>query len=154
MVKHTQTIHRLLPMNCLIVFDHFVGLALKGLTIFSKNIQSLTIERVQNTHLNLTPTLLTMSKVLATQKNLPVQSQQKKHCKKVWNMFKINNKDSRTTSILASVSFSYRNTSLISNANGMTGFYMKFNIGVKQGYKKFLSREVCCKSKDYNSFAH
>ena len=32
MVKHTQTIRRLMPTNCLIVFDHFVGLALKGLT--------------------------------------------------------------------------------------------------------------------------
>ena len=31
MVKHTQTICRLLPMNCLCVFDHFVGLTLKGL---------------------------------------------------------------------------------------------------------------------------
>ena len=31
MVKHTQTIHRLLPTNCLNVFNHFVGLALKGL---------------------------------------------------------------------------------------------------------------------------
>ena len=31
MVKHIQTIHRLLPMNCLSVFDIFVGLALKGL---------------------------------------------------------------------------------------------------------------------------
>ena len=31
MVKHTQTIRRLLPTNCLSVFDHFVGLALKGL---------------------------------------------------------------------------------------------------------------------------
>ena len=31
MVKHTQTIHRLLPTNCLSVFDHFVGLALNGL---------------------------------------------------------------------------------------------------------------------------
>ena len=31
MVKHTQTIRWLLPMNCLSVFDHFVGLALKGL---------------------------------------------------------------------------------------------------------------------------
>ena len=27
MVKHTQTIRRLLPTNCLCVFDHFVGLA-------------------------------------------------------------------------------------------------------------------------------
>ena len=31
MVKHTKTICQLLPMNCLSVFDHFVGLALKGL---------------------------------------------------------------------------------------------------------------------------
>ena len=31
MVKHTQTIRRLLPTNCLSVFDHFVGLALKEL---------------------------------------------------------------------------------------------------------------------------
>ena len=31
MVKHTQTIRRLLPTNCLSVFDHFLGLALKGL---------------------------------------------------------------------------------------------------------------------------
>ena len=31
MVKHTQAIRRLLPKNCLNVFDHFVGLALKGL---------------------------------------------------------------------------------------------------------------------------
>ena len=31
MVKHTQTIRRLLPTNCLIVFDDFVGLALKVL---------------------------------------------------------------------------------------------------------------------------
>ena len=30
-VKHTQTIRRLLPTNCLSVFDHFVGLALKRL---------------------------------------------------------------------------------------------------------------------------
>ena len=31
MVKHTQTIRRLLSTNCLSVFDHFVGLVLKGL---------------------------------------------------------------------------------------------------------------------------
>ena len=31
MVKHTQTIRRLLPTYCLSVFDHFAGLALKGL---------------------------------------------------------------------------------------------------------------------------
>ena len=32
MVKHTQTICRQQPANCLTVFDHFVGLVLKGLT--------------------------------------------------------------------------------------------------------------------------
>ena len=32
MVKHTQTIRRIFPTNCLSVFDHFVGLALKGLS--------------------------------------------------------------------------------------------------------------------------
>ena len=31
MVKHTQTIRRLLPTNCLSVSDHLVQLALKGL---------------------------------------------------------------------------------------------------------------------------
>ena len=31
MVKHTQTNRWLLPTNCVNVFDHFVGLALKGL---------------------------------------------------------------------------------------------------------------------------
>ena len=34
MVKHTQTICRLLPTNCLSVFDHFAELALKGYTRF------------------------------------------------------------------------------------------------------------------------
>ena len=37
MVRHTQTIRRLLLANWLDVCDHFVGLALKGLTIFSKH---------------------------------------------------------------------------------------------------------------------
>ena len=37
MIKHTQTIRRLLPTNCLSVFDHFVGLAPKGL---SKGVES------------------------------------------------------------------------------------------------------------------
>ena len=31
MVKHTQTIRRLFPTNCLSLFDHYVGFALKGL---------------------------------------------------------------------------------------------------------------------------
>ena len=33
MVKHTQTIPQLLRTDCLSVFDHFVGLALKWLSI-------------------------------------------------------------------------------------------------------------------------
>ena len=32
MVKHTQTICRLLPTNCLCAFDHFLGLAFKRLS--------------------------------------------------------------------------------------------------------------------------
>ena len=36
MVKHTQTIRRQKPTNCFSVFDHFVVLALKGLTYFLK----------------------------------------------------------------------------------------------------------------------
>ena len=33
MVKYTQTIRRLMPMNCLSVFGHFVGLVLRGLSL-------------------------------------------------------------------------------------------------------------------------
>ena len=33
MVKHFQIIHRQKPTNCLSVFDHFVGLVCKGLTV-------------------------------------------------------------------------------------------------------------------------
>ena len=32
MLKHTETIRRQQPTNCLSLFDHFVGLALIGLT--------------------------------------------------------------------------------------------------------------------------
>ena len=34
MVKHTQAIRRQQPTNCLSMFDHFVGLALKGLKLY------------------------------------------------------------------------------------------------------------------------
>ena len=34
MVKHTQTIRRQKPTNCLRTSDYFVGLVLKGLTTF------------------------------------------------------------------------------------------------------------------------
>ena len=33
MAKHTQTICRLLPTNCFSVFEHFVGVVLKGLNV-------------------------------------------------------------------------------------------------------------------------
>ena len=33
MVKQTQTIRRVLPTNCLSVFDHFVRLVLQGLNV-------------------------------------------------------------------------------------------------------------------------
>ena len=36
MGKHTQTIRRQQPTNCLSVFDHFVNLALKGLKTFNE----------------------------------------------------------------------------------------------------------------------
>ena len=45
MVKNTQTIRRLLPANYLSVFDHFVGLALKGLNL-SSNFFPLSSEAV------------------------------------------------------------------------------------------------------------
>ena len=41
MIKHTQTIRWQQPTNCLSVFDHFVGLALKGLNIV--NIMNITV---------------------------------------------------------------------------------------------------------------
>ena len=37
MATHTQTIHRQQPKNCLSEFNHFVGLALKGLKIVHIN---------------------------------------------------------------------------------------------------------------------
>ena len=39
MVKHTQTIRWLSPTNYLTVFDHFVGLAFKGLILHFANIE-------------------------------------------------------------------------------------------------------------------
>ena len=46
MVKHTQTLRRLfLPANCLSVIDHFVGLALKGLSINQIGISSCGIRK-------------------------------------------------------------------------------------------------------------
>ena len=41
MVKHSQTIGRLLPTKCLKVFDHFVRLALKGLKEYNFELKNL-----------------------------------------------------------------------------------------------------------------
>ena len=43
MVKHIQAILRRQPMNCLSVFDRFVGLVLKGLT-YMLNLTTQTIK--------------------------------------------------------------------------------------------------------------
>ena len=39
MVNHTQTLRRFSPTNYLSVFDHFVGLAFKGLILHFTNIE-------------------------------------------------------------------------------------------------------------------
>ena len=36
MVKYTRAIRRLLPTNCLSVFDHFVGLGFKGSSVYGE----------------------------------------------------------------------------------------------------------------------
>ena len=41
MFKHTQTIRRFLLTNYLSVFDHFVGLALKGLKVWTLSFHQL-----------------------------------------------------------------------------------------------------------------
>ena len=40
MVKHTQTIHRQKPTNCLSIFDNFVGLPFKGLNWYKTLMKS------------------------------------------------------------------------------------------------------------------
>ena len=50
MVKHSQSVRRLLPTNCLSVFDYFVGLAFKGLN--SEGLTLLTRPRLGLTRLS------------------------------------------------------------------------------------------------------
>ena len=57
MVEHTQKIRRLLPVNYFSVFDHFMELALKGLTpvwheLFLQKARSLIIDRALDTPLD------------------------------------------------------------------------------------------------------
>ena len=40
MLKHTETIRRQKPTNCLIVFGRFIGLTLKGLKLWIKDFRS------------------------------------------------------------------------------------------------------------------
>ena len=48
MVNCTQTNCRLLQTNCLSVFDHFVGLALKGLNVyFGSSIGTVTVKPME-----------------------------------------------------------------------------------------------------------
>ena len=54
MVKHNHTIRQLLLTNCLSVFEHFVGLALKGLNLnmySSRGIRSVFKKLFQYTNL-------------------------------------------------------------------------------------------------------
>ena len=53
MVKHTQTIRRLLQTNFLSVFDHFVGSALKGLMNYKKQLND-AIHRNENHRIKIT----------------------------------------------------------------------------------------------------
>ena len=55
MVKHTQTIRRQQLTKCLSVFDHFVGLALKGLRITEKRlvVQVMHLERIRTSKMDL-----------------------------------------------------------------------------------------------------
>ena len=53
MVKHTQIIRRQKPTNYLSVFDHFVGLALKRLSLLSNTIYlTITLLRPSNSDIN------------------------------------------------------------------------------------------------------
>ena len=49
MVKHTQTICRLLSTNCLSVFDHFVGLALKGSKATDNSLKTSVTQNLNDT---------------------------------------------------------------------------------------------------------
>ena len=46
MAKHTQTICRQQPTNCLSVFNHFVGLALKGLNNWKSTSKTIIVKVV------------------------------------------------------------------------------------------------------------
>ena len=47
MVKHTQTIRRQQPKNCLSVFVYFVGLPLKGVKLYVTSVMELSCKNSQ-----------------------------------------------------------------------------------------------------------
>ena len=53
MAKHTQTIRRQQPMNCLGVFDQFVELVLNGLSLCHREISHIISSAYQLTGLNI-----------------------------------------------------------------------------------------------------
>ena len=96
MVKHTQTIRRLMPTNCFSVFDHFVGLALKKLTstslIFMEQLYLITLPKTVTQIMHIYFIKQAMCKILAHKspyqaeiptKQIHAQSQLQKHWKKM-----------------------------------------------------------------------
>ena len=55
MIKHTQTIRRQRPMNCLSVFDRLVGLAFKGLTLKTLQLSTKNFPMSQQCFIPFTP---------------------------------------------------------------------------------------------------
>ena len=82
MFRHTQTIRRLLPTNYLSVFEHFVGLALKGLWYVLLNhiflvINECNSESVTTLRMSLAPTF--MEKGIVFQKTYSAEQLSKVH---------------------------------------------------------------------------
>ena len=78
------------PTNCLSVFDHFVGLAFKGLkNLCRTTLVLIPIRGCDNSN---------FLRLWIIPAYLFVQSQQCKHQNNVRNLLKVNNKDTKTTS--------------------------------------------------------
>ena len=60
MVKHTQTLCRLLPTNCLTVFDHFVGIVIKGLIWKESDICEIFKNTYFEEHLQITASIFSI----------------------------------------------------------------------------------------------
>ena len=138
MVKHTQTIRRQKPTNCLSISDHFVGLVLKGLSLgslgsvsFAHNLRPISLERDMLETWNLVQSHCTMR---TSEKNIPTSSQVP--CifgAKIEILYTIFKK--QDFSILFSVSKSKRQRLLF----GSTQFFMKTK------YWGAIARQICKK---------